>query len=435
MAGRSRPWEEVTREELMAYIGMLFYMGIVRLPQIEMYWSDKHELIRQHISEVMPLVRFQQISRFLHLNDNEREVKAGVTGYDPLYKVRPLLDIIASTFESEYNLNESITIDEAMIPFKGRLSFKQYMKDKPVKHGIKVFVLADAKYGYIKKFRIYTGKNSALSQDELGLSTAVVLDLMKGLEGRHHKLYVDNYYTSPYLFLTLYLKGTYACGTARTNRKAYPPALAYEKSKANEPKRGFYNYRSNGPLMACVWKDKRAVNFLTTIHHATSDASVTKYKQKENCPPCLPDYQEFMGGVDLSDQRMAYYNVGRRSRKWWKKIFSYILEACSQNAYVLKIYGQGDKKEKKPSFLNFRLELASELIGDYRKGSKSGRPRSKTPVDGRSDKNITHLPFVADDQRPCVYCRERTKFRCSSCNVALCLKNERNCYKEYNHTP
>ena len=31
-----------------------------------------------------------------------------------------------------------------MIPFKGRLSFKQYMKDKPVKHGIKVFVLAMA---------------------------------------------------------------------------------------------------------------------------------------------------------------------------------------------------------------------------------------------------------------------------------------------------
>ena len=38
-------------------------------------------------------------------------------------------------------------MDEAMIPFKGRLSIKQYMKDKPTKWGIKVFVLADARNG------------------------------------------------------------------------------------------------------------------------------------------------------------------------------------------------------------------------------------------------------------------------------------------------
>ena len=125
-------------------------------------------------------------------------------------------------------MNESVSVDEAMIPFKGRLSFKQYMKDKPVKHGIKVIVLADGKYGYIKKLQIYTGRNSTLSQNELGLSTKVVLDLMDGLENRHHKLYVDNYYTSPSLFLNLYFKGTNACGTARTNRKFYPAELAYK---------------------------------------------------------------------------------------------------------------------------------------------------------------------------------------------------------------
>ena len=43
--------------------------------------------------------------------------------------------------------------DEAMIPFKGRLSFKQYMNDKPVKHGIKVFVLADGKKGISREYK------------------------------------------------------------------------------------------------------------------------------------------------------------------------------------------------------------------------------------------------------------------------------------------
>ena len=109
-------------------------MGIARLPQLELYWSSKHELIRQHIADVMPLVRFQQILQFLHLNDSEKQLTVDQPGYDPLFKVRKLLYIVTPNFESEYNLSESISIDEAMIPFKGRLSFKQYMKDKPVKH-------------------------------------------------------------------------------------------------------------------------------------------------------------------------------------------------------------------------------------------------------------------------------------------------------------
>ncbi len=90
--------------------------------------------------------------------------------------MRKLLDIVTSNFEQEYNLGESITVDEAMIPFNGTLSFKQYMKDKPVKHGIKFFVLA-GKYAYIKQIQIYTGKNSCLSQNELGLSLSYHLSL------------------------------------------------------------------------------------------------------------------------------------------------------------------------------------------------------------------------------------------------------------------
>ena len=56
-------------------------------------------------------------------------------------------------------MHQQCSVNEAMIPFKGRLAFKQYMKDKPTKWGIKVFVLADATNGYIKAFQVYTGKN------------------------------------------------------------------------------------------------------------------------------------------------------------------------------------------------------------------------------------------------------------------------------------
>ncbi len=62
---------------------------------------------------------------------------------------------------------------------------------------------------------------------------------------------------------------------------------------------------------------------------------------------------------------MSYYYVGRRSIKWWKRVFSYILETCCQNAYVLKIYGQENKKKIDPSYLAFRLELIEHLLRTF----------------------------------------------------------------------
>ncbi len=59
-------------------------------------------------------------------------------------------------------------------------------------------------------------------------------------------------------------------------------------------------------------------------------------KRNVQCPPLLPDYQKIMKGIDCGDQLMGYYNIGRRSRKWWKRIFSYLLVVSVLNAYVLQ---------------------------------------------------------------------------------------------------
>jgi len=87
--------------------------------------------------------------------------------------------------------------------------------------------------------------------------------------------------------------------------------------------RGNYDYCSLGPPLACVLLDKRFIHFLTMLHVATQDITVkqrTKDGTQEdvNCPPCLPDYQAYMHGVDHGDQLTSYYNVDR-STKWWKR--------------------------------------------------------------------------------------------------------------------
>ena len=66
----------------------------------------------------MTRICFQQIFRFLHLADSALQIPRGEPGYDKLYKVRKLLDILTEKFKPNYTPSEYVTIDE-MIPFKG----------------------------------------------------------------------------------------------------------------------------------------------------------------------------------------------------------------------------------------------------------------------------------------------------------------------------
>ena len=97
-------------------------MAICRLPHARLYWATKHPYICPGSCEIMSLTRFEQIYRFLHLCDSDKEVVAGQPGYDYLFKVRNLLDLLSLHFLSQYQTHEELSVDEAMIPFKGRLS-------------------------------------------------------------------------------------------------------------------------------------------------------------------------------------------------------------------------------------------------------------------------------------------------------------------------
>ena len=69
------------------------------------------------------------------------------------------MNSVSWNFQDEYVPHEHVTVDEAMVPFKGRLGFKQFMKDKPMKSGIKLWVLADAVTAYCYNLEVYTSKH------------------------------------------------------------------------------------------------------------------------------------------------------------------------------------------------------------------------------------------------------------------------------------
>ena len=150
----------------------------------------------------------------------------------------------------------------------------------------------DLSNGYVYKMQVYTGKNVESTETDVGLCSRVVLDLMSGLEDKGLDLYTDNYYTSPKLYLELFNRGV----NSKTGRE-----------------RGFYDYRSKGPLLATVWFDRRFFYFLSTMHVAEDSSTPTTVLRHQpdgsqlsvRCPPLLIDYQQYMRHVDRWDQMVA----------------------------------------------------------------------------------------------------------------------------------
>ena len=149
-------------------------MGIVDLLNITDYWTKEPMLQSSWFPSVMSLKRFQALSRFIHFADYSAALSCDDPMYDPLWKIRSVIEAIQHQAQKAYTPGEHISVDESMIGTKGRLSFLQYMPKKPTKWGIKVWVCSESKTGYIHKFQVYTGKGTVSTN---GLAYGVVMHL------------------------------------------------------------------------------------------------------------------------------------------------------------------------------------------------------------------------------------------------------------------
>ena len=71
--------------------------------------------------------------------------------------------------------------------------------------------------------------------------------------------------------------------------------------------------------------------------HATGGTETVKK------PKMVDEYNQFMGGVDRSDQQVLYYGFAHRSVKWWKRVFYHLVDLCLVNALILHNSVTGNK--------------------------------------------------------------------------------------------
>ncbi|KAK3747127.1 hypothetical protein QZH41_004407 [Actinostola sp. cb2023] len=157
LANTTQLWQDVTVREIKAYFGIYLIMGINYLPRIAMYWSTDPFIGNRGIQEVMIKNRFEEITQYLHFADSDSEPRRGEANFDRLFKIRPIMNCVLENVQKVYQPSQNISINEGMIGFKGRLAFRQYMPAKPTKYGIKVWMAADAKNGFVANFDVYLG--------------------------------------------------------------------------------------------------------------------------------------------------------------------------------------------------------------------------------------------------------------------------------------
>ena len=90
-------------------------------------------------------------------------------------------------------------MDEVIVKFKGRVIFRQYIPKKRKHFGIKIYKLCD-KLRYTYDIRVYFSRDSHSTTDDMTATHASVRHLPSGVEGLGHKIFMDNFFSSPRLF-------------------------------------------------------------------------------------------------------------------------------------------------------------------------------------------------------------------------------------------
>lgn len=251
---------------------------------------------------------------------------------------------------------------------------------------------------------------------------------------------MDNFFSSCSLFENLRKRDNFACGTVKRNSKGLPDFMRKNKQTEKHMGRGEFQFSVRSQTAAVKWMDRKPVCFLSSVHSPRKVSTVLRRQRdgtrvEVGCPEVVKVYNETMGGVDKFDQLRECYAIGRRSVKWWHRIFYYLIDLAIVNSYSMwKIKSDTPSKCHQ---LDFRINLARQLIAGFSSRKSRARPtnfrKQNVPDSVRMTNVGVHMPEKHPNSRRCKLCaakkvQKRTLFICSCCKVPLCIDK---CFAQY----
>ncbi|KAL4082635.1 hypothetical protein QTP88_029696 [Uroleucon formosanum] len=436
--------QNITSDEIKCFIGILILSGYNQLPSKRNYWEQEQDVQNILVSNSMRGDKFFQIMKFIHCADNN-EIKID----DKTWKLRNLMKKIQTRCIENFVPVQNINYDESMIKYFGRHSCKQFIQGKPIRFGYKMWCL-NSSDGYLINFDIYQGKlpgGKTTYENVFGKCTAPLIYFLENLSPEKRKLsyriFCDNLFTSANLLSFLRDRGYSGTGTVRENRlgKDFPlmgKKLFLKKQRGECAS----TIEKNDCIIYARWMDNSVVTAASTSIGIKPISYVQRYFQKEKKKISVPrplmigEYNKYMGGTDLMDQNISTYRIGIRGKKWWWPIFTWLIDMCINNAWILQ-------KKVKPNIsqLQFRREIVRMLLTKYGTAPKvEGRPSTsisslscnRVSDDVRYDgKEHLVIPTPQKKRRRCAgeRCSSSGRTMCWKCNVGLCVE----CFKLF-HT-
>ena len=344
--------------DLKALIAIFLIGGYVDLPRRPMFWECSADVHNDAVSSIIPRNRFDEIMKYLHLADN-----ISLDPNDKFSKVRPLLDKLNEQCLPNYPPEQTVSIDESMVPYFGRHECNQFMKNKVVKFGYKLWVAA-ALLGYATEFYPYMGKD--FFDSDLRLRGSVVDKLTNSLPkhaGSNYHIITDNFFTSPQLLRSLREKGIAATGTVRLNRVENVPLKPVKEMEKLERGSADVGIDDNAKIAFVRWKDNKVVTVLSSKYGLNPTAKIKRYiKEKKDRvdieqPQCIKKYNKGMGGVNRLAQNIATYIIAHRSKKWWWSIFRFCVDLCANKAFQIYRHQKENSGQNPLYLLGFRRSI------------------------------------------------------------------------------
>ena len=420
-------------EELKAFLGIQLIFGLNPIRQYQNAFSTCPFLGNQGVRKTMSQKRFEKLCQYFHVSDRNNEPPKGSQTYDPLYKVRTVMEKMLQLFPKYSAFRAEQCLDESMIRCKARLSYIIFNASKPTRKGIQVFVRTDAKTGYCQQFEFYLGAKLTKSSGK-GLYFDVVDRLTRPLHNTNAQIYFDNTYTLVSSLIHLQKHGVLANGMLRGVRRYNPPSFKTAKKRI-KIKRGeskVFQDKNNPNLTAIMWQDVKLVLFLSTLAkpHITS-TTLRRFGRntiRVSTPHAASKYHLFYKGTDFFDQLSERYDFSRRHYRSWLYLFNFILNSAIVNSYILFKETSVPQRKKKYGQFDFRHELAIALINNF---SNRCRVLQSEPLYIGPDAPLmvvnhenTHMQYsrvrTCKGHKKFEGKTKKTAYGCKACNINLC---------------
>ena len=416
------PWTDMTVNELCAYMGILLAAGKLhgRKLHISQMWRQSAAFQFSLFSASMSRNRFCAISARLRFdNPATRPSRLSRTG-DKLEAIRKVVDVFTERCVKTYNPHEILTVDERLAVFRGKCPFRIYMKSKPGRYGIKIWICADAQNAYVSNLQIYTGMQA--NKKETNQGQRVVMDLVKPYFGSGRGVTTDNFFTSLPLAQHLLKNNITITGTMRANKADIPSEFLPNKTRPLNS--SLFGFTKDETLVSFVPKQKKCVVLLSTQHHGNDIAASGK-------PEIIEHYNATKGGVDTGDAMTRHYSCVRQTRRWPMRIFMELLDIAALNAFILWRAKHPTWKESCRSRRRiFIEELSIELVQpniQFRASHTSGLHKSTLDamrMMGYGPDAIRRPTGALQQSRRCEKCPRaadrKTKVACSACGTPVC---------------